>query len=210
MSAALSITASGIGKRHGRTWIWRNVELEVQAGETLALLGANGSGKSSLLRVLCGFDAASEGHIDWHIGPDASSREALPGHIGYCAPDQDLILELTVREQVDFHRSCRVSDPALDTMRVIDLALLEGKENRRVGELSSGMRQRLALTLAFTTPSSGLFLDEPTSHLDKAGRDWYHRLTEEHRHDRTLIVASNHNDAEVPSGARNLTLGLPG
>ena len=131
MSAALSITASGIGKRHGRTWIWRNVELEVQAGETLALLGANGSGKSSLLRVLCGFDAASEGHIDWHIGPDASSREALPGHIGYCAPDQDRILELTVREQVDFHRSCRVSDPAMDTVRVINMDFLECNDKRR-------------------------------------------------------------------------------
>ena len=54
-----------------------------------------------------------------------------------------------------------------------------------------------------------MFLDEPTSHLDEAGRDWYQRLTEEHRHDRTLIVASNHNEAESHRSEK-FTLGLPG
>ena len=72
------------------------------------------------------------------------------------------------------------------------------------------MRQRLALTLAFTTPSAALFLDEPTSHLDDQGKEWYRNLIAAHRGGRTLVVASNHDAEEVPSGADSVTLGLNG
>ncbi|RPG81043.1 MAG: ABC transporter ATP-binding protein [Crocinitomicaceae bacterium TMED114] len=206
--ATLSISAHALGKRHGRAWIWRGMSCSVAGGGTLALLGANGSGKSSLLRILCGFDGASEGELSWSMGDEGLSRELLPGHISYCAPDQSLIHDFTVEEHLAFHRTCRLPSEDLTLQDMVSIAMLEGNEHRRVGQLSSGMRQRLALTLAFATPSAALFLDEPTSHLDAKGRDWYRSLIADHRHDRTLVVASNHDAEEVPSGAKSVVLGL--
>lgn len=88
--------------------------------------------------------------------------------------------------------------PSLDAAATLALARLEDKGTTRVGDLSSGMRQRLALALAFSTDCSALFLDEPTSHLDEAGIAWYGELVRTHRAGRTLVVASNHNPAEYP------------
>ena len=82
-----------------------------------------------------------------------------------------------------------------------------GCTRSRVRDLSSGMRQRLALSLAFCTDASALFLDEPVSHLDRDGREWYVHLLDEWRLGRTLIVASNHNTEEYPKTAERLELG---
>ena len=68
------------------------------------------------------------------------------------------------------------------------------------------MRQRLSLTLAFSTQSSALFLDEPTSHLDANGRAWFAQLMAEWTAERTLVVASNHNEEEIPQGAQRIAL----
>ena len=176
------------------------------AGGSLALLGANGSGKSSLLRLLCGFDAVSEGDIHWTVGQTAASRDDLFGTLSYCAPDQSLILDLTVAEHIAFHQSNRILLEGLDVDSVLRLALLQNKGEVRVRDLSSGMRQRLALALAFASRSCAVFLDEPTSHLDEQGRQWYTRLLAEWRKGRTLVVASNHNVAEFPSDSALLTL----
>jgi len=204
----LSFTATGLGKRHGRTWVWRHLDCSMEPGGTLALLGANGSGKSSILRILCGFDTASEGDLHWAMGHEDVARADLPGHIGYCAPDQALIHDFTVQEHLVFHRACRASSEAVSLADMLTIARLEDQAHRRIGQLSSGMRQRLALTLAFTTPSSALFLDEPTSHLDDAGQAWYLNLLDEHRGGRTLVVASNRDRQEVPRGAMEVVLGL--
>ena len=203
----LAIEAQGVGKRHGRQWVLRHLDLDIPAGSSMVLLGANGSGKSSLLRMLCGFDAPSEGAVAWHRGDHALTRYHVPGHMAYCAPDQSLILDLTVREHIEAHRRFRASFTGMDTDDVLRLALLEGHPDSRVRDLSSGMRQRLSLSLAFTTASAALFLDEPVSHLDRDGRAWYANLLAEWRRGRTLVVASNHNPEEHPKDSARFEIG---
>ena len=149
----------------GGSGCFATLDLDIPAGSSMVLLGANGSGKSSLLRMLCGFDAPSEGAVAWHRGDHALTRHHVPGHMAYCAPDQSLILDLTVREHIEAHRRFRASFTGMDTDDVLRLALLESHPDSRVRDLSSGMRQRLSLSLAFTTASAALFLDEPVSHL---------------------------------------------
>ena len=203
---SLSLRVEGLGKRHGKNWIFRNLNFDVEAGDSLALLGANGSGKSSLLRTLCAFDPISEGNIQWTTNEGDSPREHVPGLVSYCAPDQSLIPDLTVLEHIAFHFEFRQPCANTSAEDTLELALLQNKGQVRVRNLSSGMRQRLSLSLAFSTLSSAVFLDEPTSHLDENGRRWFQDLMSKTRDGRTLIVASNHNENEYPKGTRSIVL----
>lgn len=203
---SLSLRVEGLGKRHGKNWIFRNLNFDVEAGDSLALLGANGSGKSSLLRTLCAFDPISEGNIQWTTNEGDSPREHVPGLVSYCAPDQSLIPDLTVLEHIAFHFEFRQPCANTSAEDTLELALLQNKGQVRVRNLSSGMRQRLSLSLAFSTLSSAVFLDEPTSHLDENGRRWFQDLISKTRDGRTLIVASNHNENEYPKGTRSIVL----
>ena len=197
-SSALGISVDGVGKRHGRVWVLRHVSLSVAPGDTLAILGANGSGKSSLLRLMCGFDRPSEGTVTWRTGTQALDAMQLPLNIAYCAPDQSLLADLTVTEHIRLHQKLRPALPGSDVHAVAVLALLQEKGHVRVRDLSSGMRQRLALALAFSTDCTALFLDEPTSHLDRAGKTWYAQLVSDWQKGRSLVVASNHDPGEYP------------
>ena len=203
----MEVKGQGVGKRHGRQWILRNIDLHIPPGGALAILGSNGSGKSSLLRILCGFDGSSEGSLSWQAGDAAISRADLPGHIAYGAPDQSLIQDLTVAEHIAAHGRLRMPLTDVGSDDILQLAMLEDHPRSRVRDLSSGMRQRLALTLAFTTGASAIFLDEPVSHLDQDGRLWYARLLEDWRRGRTLVIASNHNAEELPPHVTTLELG---
>ena len=194
----LGITLKQVGKRHGRQWILRKVDLEVPAGSTQAILGANGSGKSSLLRLMCAFDRASEGELTWSSGNQPLNAMDVPMRMAYCAPDQGLIADLDVGEHIALHQRLRRPIQGTTEQQVLELALLKDKGSVRVRDLSSGMRQRLALALAFSTDASALFLDEPTSHLDRTGKSWYGSLVVDWRRGRTLIVASNHDSTEYP------------
>lgn len=198
MEPSFGITLSGVGKRHGRSWILRGIDLEVPPGCHLAILGANGSGKSSLLRLMNGFDRPSEGDVTWRTAGASMEPMEVPLEGAYCAPDQDLIPDLTVQEHIALHHNLRTCLSETDVETTMRLALLHDKGDVRVRHLSSGMRQRLALTLAFTTDSRALFLDEPTSHLDRNGKDWYARLMSDWRRGRTTIVASNHDPQDYP------------
>jgi len=203
---SLSLRVERLGKRHGKNWIFRNLNFDVEAGDSLALLGANGSGKSSLLRTLCAFDPISEGNIQWTTNEGDLAREHVPGLVSYCAPDQSLIPDLTVLEHIAFHFEFRQPCANTSAEDTLELALLQNKGQVRVRNLSSGMRQRLSLSLAFSTLSSAVFLDEPTSHLDENGRRWFQDLMSKTRDGRTLIVASNHNENEYPKGTRSIVL----
>ena len=202
----LAFVVKELGKRHGKTWVLRKLNFEVAPGSMVALLGANGSGKSSLLRMMCGMDGWSEGEVNWSIGQNLIERKDLAGAISYCAPDQSLILDLTVEEHIAFHFKFRSPIQGTDLESALLLSMLKSKRDARVRNLSSGMRQRLSLTLAFSTQSSALFLDEPTSHLDANGRAWFAQLMAEWTAERTLVVASNHNEEEIPQGAQRIAL----
>jgi len=204
----LEVKGHGVGKRHGRQWILRNIDLHIPSGGALAILGSNGSGKSSLLRILCGFDGTSEGSLSWQSGDLMISRADLPGHIAYSAPDQSLILDLTVEEHIAAHGRLRMPLAGVGQNDIVRLAMLEDHPQSHVRDLSSGMRQRLTLALAFTTDASAVFLDEPVSHLDREGRQWYARLLEDWRRGRTLVIASNHNAEELPPQVTTLELGV--
>jgi ABC-type multidrug transport system ATPase subunit len=112
--------------------------------------------------------------------------------VGYTAPYVNLIDELTVREMLDFHMRFKpVYEAVSDINTFLSRIRLLTHGDVLVGDLSSGLLQRLKVGMMIFSKTPVLLLDEPTSYLDLEGKKWYYDLVDEFIHDRLLVVASN-------------------
>ena len=152
------LTIRGVGKRVGRRWLLRDVDLDLRRGETLALVGENGAGKSTLVRIVAGVDSRDAGTID------------VAGRIGYCPQEPGLLDLLTADEHlVFFGRGLGLDAPEA---RERGRALLgefgfRGPQLHVVSKhLSGGSRQKLNLALALLGDPDLLLLDEPYTGFD--------------------------------------------
>jgi ABC-2 type transport system ATP-binding protein len=147
-----------VGKRVGRRWLLRDVELELHRGETLALVGENGAGKSTLVRVIAGIDACDEGEV------------RVEGRIGYCPQEPGLLDLLSADEHlVFFGRGLGLdAEAARERGRaLLDEFAFRGSQLRVVSKhLSGGSRQKLNLALALLGDPDVLLLDEPYTGFD--------------------------------------------
>ena len=164
---------SALGKRFGTRWILRDLNLEVQTGECVALLGPSGCGKSTALRLIAGLEQPDEGNIELEgrplLGIPAERRR-----IGMVFQSYALFPHLSVRDNLDLGLRIRGMAPA-DRRERIDAVLntiqLVNEADRRPQQLSGGQRQRVALGRALLRNPSVYLLDEPMSNLDAQLRD---------------------------------------
>ncbi|ASK21766.1 ABC transporter ATP-binding protein [Halomonas sp. N3-2A] len=170
--------ASAVITGYGSKTILQQLDLHIRAGETYALLGANGAGKSTTLSLFLGFLAPRSGSVRVHgIDPIAQPAEARR-HIAYIPENVALYEHLSARENVAY-----LLDLAGQKERqsVIDNALMAAgldaaALDRRVGGFSKGMRQKVAIALALARQVPALLLDEPTSGLDPQATTEFNRL----------------------------------
>ncbi|MDP2384572.1 MAG: ABC transporter ATP-binding protein [Nitrospirota bacterium] len=166
-SASIDITS--LVKRHGATLAVDHVSLTVQRGEFFSLLGPSGAGKTSLLRMIAGFETPDEGTICI----DGRSMEAVPPNrrpVNLVFQSYALFPHMTVAENVAFGPTMQGVPRAEITSRVrlaLDMVKLSSKEERLPSQLSGGEQQRVALARALVNRPSVLLLDEPLSALDQ-------------------------------------------
>jgi ABC-type Fe3+/spermidine/putrescine transport system ATPase subunit len=163
----------GLDKSFGSQSVLRDLSLEVAAGEVLALLGPSGSGKTTALRLIAGFETPDRGKI-LVGGEDVTELPPEKRRFGMVFQHYALFPHLNVRENVAFGLAGRKLGPAETARKVADaLALVElpGFEERRVGEISGGQQQRIALARALAPEPRVLLLDEPLSNLDPTLRE---------------------------------------
>lgn len=149
-----------MGKTYGEKLIFKNINITVGRGEKIAFLGANGVGKSTLLKRVMN-----------EIEGDGTVKYGHNVNIAYFAQNQaeDLDTELTVFETVD---NIAVGDIRKDLRTILGTFLFTGEDvNKKVKVLSGGERTRLALCQLLLSPSNFLILDEPTNHLDIASKE---------------------------------------
>lgn len=195
--AITGISLTGIGKKFGNRFIFRDIDLTIGAGERIALNGSNGSGKSTLLKIISGYLTPYSGKIIWQ-GPDGEmARENVARHITYAAPYLDLIERFSLRENVEFFCKMKTLQAGLGVDEVIDQSGLKHASDTMVQDLSSGMRQRLKLSLAFMSDSDVILLDEPLSNLDNKGYDWYSGMAAQFLGNRIAVVCSNNVSQET-------------
>ncbi|WP_426059116.1 ABC transporter ATP-binding protein [Hymenobacter sp. B1770] len=185
------ITATGLGKRFQRDWIYRGLTRTFRPGSATAVLGPNGAGKSTLLNTISGQLLPTEGTLGFSMAGQPVAVEDLPQHLAYAAPYLELLEELTLVELLHFHTQFKALRPGTTLDGLIDLMYLEKARHRLVREFSSGMKQRLKLALALYAQAPLLLLDEPTTNLDATGVAWYQEHVQATRQGRTLLLSSN-------------------
>ena len=190
-SRFVQITATGLGKRFRRDWIFRGLTRTFRPGSATAVLGPNGAGKSTLLNTFSGQLLPTEGTLNYTLAGRAVAVEDVPAHLAYAAPYLELLEELTLLELLQFHTRFKPLRPGLTLERLIGIMYLDKARHQLVREFSSGMKQRLKLALALYAEAPLLLLDEPTTNLDTTGVAWYLEHVQAARPSRTLLLSSN-------------------
>ena len=171
-----------LSKRFGAFTAVDRVSLSVAEGEIFGFLGANGAGKSTTIRMLCGLLAPSGG-TGLVLGTDvARDPEGVKRKIGYMSQRFSLYDDLTVAQNLRFFGGVYGLRGARARERegwALHMAGLDGKEDRLTGELPGGWKQRLALACAVLHEPRLVFLDEPTSGVDPISRRLFWRLIDE-------------------------------
>lgn len=178
-------------KRFNREWIFKNLDLELSAGDALAITGGNGSGKSTLLKCLSGAIPLSQGSIEYRAGMQVLEEEQWFKSLAIATPYLELPEEFTLEEALDFHFKFKKPLKKLTNTEILTILGLEKHQTKYISQFSSGMKQRVKLALAIFSEVPLLFLDEPTTNLDRQGVSWYLELIQQYAQDRILVVCSN-------------------
>jgi len=200
----MTISAENLCKRFNREWIFRNFSFLFEEGH-YAIIGPNGSGKSTLLQVLWGQLPGSAGTLEYRLGDKTIPSEEVYRHLTIAAPYMDLIEELTLQELLKFHFSFKKPRGQESPVQLMDRMELSHARDKQVGHFSSGMKQRLKLGLALFSDVSMVFLDEPTTNLDKAATAWYWQQFNLLPPKTTVFIGSNH-ESEYPERATKINL----
>lgn len=187
----MKIKLHQVSKKFGTQQILKDVSAEFVSGKKYAITGPNGSGKSTLLRVISGMLTPNVGIVSYTENELEILPEDFFRHISYCAPYLDLPEELTLAELLFFHESLK---PFYQFSKQEIIALLEINPDKEIRNLSSGMKQRVKLALAFFTQSKVLLLDEPTANFDDRWKAWYLSLVKNDLQNRIVIICSNEKE----------------
>lgn len=188
------LAVRGLTKRYGARTALRDVDFELRPGEAVALWGGNGAGKTTALRSILGI-VRHEGDVTIAGVPVARDPRAARRAIGYVPQDLQLP-DLPAAELLEFFGALRGVSAGEARERALTLGLEEHLD-KRPGELSGGLRQRLALALALLGDPAVLLLDEPTANLDLATRDGIFRVLGRMRDDGIALLFTTHREDEV-------------
>ena len=196
----MGIVVENVSKQFGSFQAVEQINLEIQSGSLVALLGPSGSGKSTLLRLIAGLELPDTGKIIL-TGKDATNQSVQERNIGFVFQHYALFKHLTVRKNIAFGLEIRKAPKKKIEGKVeqlLELVQLSGLGDRYPSQLSGGQRQRVALARALAVEPNVLLLDEPFGALDakvrKDLRAWLRRLHDE-VHVTTVFVTHDQEEA---------------
>lgn len=180
-----------------KTYALDKIDLEINEGEFVVILGPSGSGKSTLLNLLSGIDCPSSGKLYFKdeklnkLG-DNKLTEYRREHLGFIFQSYNLVANLTVKENIELGSYLSKNPLSIDEM--IHAVELDSHKNKYPFQLSGGQMQRVAIARALVKNPSVLFCDEPTGALDEeTGKKILKTLADIHEKYKTTIIVVTHN-----------------
>ncbi len=186
----MTIALNKAGKRFNRDWIFRNLTFQFESGNSYAIIGSNGSGKSTFLQVISGALHLNEGQCTWTDGA-VLPPEKVYRRIAYCAPYLELVEEMTLLEFLEFHQHFKPFVAGITPRKIVEEIGMQAAAHKRIQQFSSGMKQRAKLAQCIYSDVPVLLLDEPCTNLDRQGIDLYYALIDQYAQNRLVLVGSN-------------------
>lgn len=191
------IACQGLSKQYQgtTTFALKDLTLQVAAGEVYGFLGPNGAGKSTAIRTLMNFIQPSAGSATI-LGKDiVEDSVAIRRHIGYLSSDMAMYPKMTGAQFLAYMGE--LQPPASQAYQKALLKRFKAQPNKKLGELSRGNRQKIAIVQAFMHQPTVLILDEPTSGLDPLMQEEFYKLVLETKQRGATIFVSSHILSEV-------------
>ena len=188
-----SIRTENLKKTFGGTQALRDVSFDFSAGLLHGLIGSDGAGKTTTLRLLAGLLRPTDGEIKYFNGGAPVPFQELRPSLAYMPQQASLYPDLSVREHLEFFRELYRLPPDVYTKRseeLLEITRLGKFRERRAGQLSGGMYKKLGLMCALLQSPSVLLLDEPTNGVDPISRREFWELLYALAADRILIIVS--------------------
>lgn len=189
--SADAVVLAAVSYRYGRVAAVKNVSLSIQRGEMFGLIGPDGAGKTTTIRLICGLLAANAGSLSV-LGLDPVRQHgALTSSVGYLSQRFSLYADLSVDENIGFFadiHGIRRYDERRD--RLLAMTQLTPFRQRLAGQLSGGMKQKLALACTLVHEPHLIVLDEPTTGVDPVSRREFWKLLSEFLSQGITIIMS--------------------
>ena len=203
----LELLCEHVGHGFGRRRLFADVNFTLSGKGSVCIAGPNGSGKSTLLRILAGITEPLSGKVTWRTGTGTLTRLERHRSLGFLSPDLHLYGELTVLENVRFFARVRhetgSAERWLDHLSRFGLA---EERDKPYAALSSGLKQRAKFACALLHEPPVLFLDEPTTNLDREGRELAAGLMQA-QSERGLLILATNEEEEYRFGQNRVRLG---
>lgn len=188
----MSIELINISKTYGKQFALQRVNLTIRKGEVVGLLGQNGAGKSTLMKIISGYIPPTEGEAfvcEFNI--DTAAKEAKK-RIGYLPENNAMYPDMYVREYLSFIGELyKVKNIDFELNRIIQICGLSKEQNKKIGALSKGYKQRVGLAQALIHQPEVLILDEPTSGLDPIQLVEIRKLIQEIGKEKTVLLSTH-------------------
>ncbi len=203
--SALALRCRHLTKDHGEGRGLSPLDLEIAAGEDVALIGHNGSGKTTLIRMVAGLSEPSSGTLEvFGETPGSLSARAATSYLGDTPTFFD---DLTVREHLAYLGGLHgVEDAPERGERLLERLGLRARGDDLPTRFSRGLRQKAAIALALVRPMRLLLVDEPFVGLDDAGRRALVALLDEFHHDGVTVIVATHDPELAARATRRIEL----
>jgi ABC-2 type transport system ATP-binding protein len=190
------IKIENLKKSYGRIEAVNHVNLEIYEGEMFGLVGPDGAGKTTMIRILCGLLNPDSGNIKMFGSDLGKKKKEVQNQIGYLSQKFSLYGDLSIDENVEFFANIHsVKDFKIRRDELLQFTRLTPFRDRLADKLSGGMKQKLALTCSLIHKPKIIFLDEPTTGVDPVSRrDFWKILSDLQKEGITILMTTPYLD----------------
>lgn len=192
-----TLRTENLSKRFGPRRVFKDISFELSTGDSIAVIGPNGSGKSTMLMTLLGTYQPTKGSLAYLEDNVPLDRDQIRNLTSLVSPYLNLYDNLTGEENLSFFATVsggHITGQELNAL--LERVGLDGRGPDLVRSYSSGMKQRLKYAVALLGDPAFLFLDEPTSNLDRAGKEIVFGIVEEYRSKAVIVIATNEEEEQ--------------